>query len=211
MDTSSEKIRVIEDKINLLQQKLNMPPLGKYTIPEDIKRRLDENCFERGNVIMLVNSMMSHMRLPFEQIDLRINVDRSPDRNIRYRPSGEYVFYGVPGRNQIGITLTPEDNAESVAAILSHEMSHHYLYHNWIVTKPELDNEIFTDVAGVYFGFAVYMLGRYAENVKQNLSARELFARRNTPNTIGYIDREQIKYAMRRCDEIRRAYRNAGK
>ena len=45
MDTSSEKIRVIEDKINLLQQKLNMPPLGKYTIPEDIKRRLDENCF----------------------------------------------------------------------------------------------------------------------------------------------------------------------
>ena len=153
MDTSSEKIRVIEDKINLLQQKLNMPPLGKYTIPEDIKRRLDENCFERGNVIMLVNSMMSHMRLPFEQIDLKINVDRS----------------------------------------------------------PELDNEIFTDVAGVYFGFAVYMLGRYAENVKQNLSARELFARRNTPNTIGYIDREQIKYAMRRCDEIRRAYRNAGK
>ena len=207
MAITADRARIIDEKIDILQSKLNMPPLGKYTIPDNIKQRLDEDCLSRENVLMLVNSMMSHMRLPFEAIDLNITIDRSADRNIRYKPMGEYVFYGVPGRNQINLCLTEEDTAETVAALLSHEMSHHHLYHKWIRIEPDGDNEILTDVGAVYFGFAVYMLERYSDSLVTHVSFFDLMSMRNKPSKMGYIDKEQIRYAMRRCDELRRTAR----
>lgn len=209
MAISPEKAKVIDDKLRILQDKLGFPPIGKYTIPPEIKAALDTDCLDRRNVLGLANSMMRHMRLPFEVLDLNITIDRSPDRNIKHRPAGEYVYYGVPGRNQIILNLTPEDTAESVAALLSHEMSHHHLYHKWIRISPDLDNEILTDVGAVYFGFAMYMLERYSTSVSRNVSFFELQRLKNKPATIGYIDLEQVRYAMRRCDELRRAARNA--
>lgn len=207
MAISQERAKVIDDKLNILQQRLQIPPMGKFTIPAVVKEKLDDSCLDRGNVLMLVNSMMGHMRMPYEMIDLNITVDRSADRNIRYKPAGEYVFYGVPGRNQINLCLTEEDTPETVAALLSHEMSHHYLYSKWIKIDPDSENEIFTDVAAVYFGFATYMLQRYSDSVVRRVSFREMMGLLNKPQTIGYIDKEQIRYAMRRCDELRRAAR----
>ena len=184
-----------------------MPPIGKYTIPAGIKERLDRDCLDRSNVMLLVNSMMGHMKMPFEVIDLNITVDRSADRNIRYKPAGEYVFYGIPGRNQINLCLTEEDNSESVAALLSHEMSHHYLYHKWVKLDNERENEVLTDFGAVYFGFAVYMLYRYSDSLVRHVSFRDMVGLMNKAPTIGYITKDQIRYAMRKCDELRRAAR----
>ena len=86
-------------------------------------------------------------------------------------------------------------------------MSHHHLYNKWIVIQPELENEIFTDIAAVYFGFAVYMLERYSDSVVKHVSIFEMMSMRNKVQTIGYIDKEQIRYAMHKCDELRRAAR----
>ena len=207
MAISTDRAKAIDEKLDILQQRLGFPPIGKYTIPENIRQRLNENCLDRNNVLMLINSMMGHMHLPYEEIDLNITIDRSADRNVRFKPLGEYVFYGVPGQNQINITLTEEDTADSVAALLSHEMSHHHLYHKWIVIQPELENEIFTDIAAVYFGFAMYMLERYSDSVVKHVSFFEMMSMRNKVQTIGYIDKEQIRYTMRKCDELRRAAR----
>ena len=207
MAISTDRAKAIDEKLDILQQRLGFPPIGKYTIPENIRQRLNENCLDRNNVLMLINSMMGHMHLPYEEIDLNITIDRSADRNVRFKPLGEYVFYGVPGQNQINITLTEEDTADSVAALLSHEMSHHHLYHKWIVIQPELENEIFTDIAAVYFGFAMYMLERYSDSVVKHVSFFEMMSMRNKVQTIGYIDEEQIRYTMRKCDELRRAAR----
>ena len=211
MAISAERAQKIDEKMNILRTRLNIPPIGKYTMPEDVRAKLTENVFDKDNVMLLVNSMMAHMRLPYERINLGIYVDRSPDRNIRYRPTGEYVFYGVPGQNQINITLTPEDTPDTVAALLSHEMSHHHLYGKGIFTQPDSENEILTDVAGVYFGFAVYMLERYADSVVRSVSFAEMMRLRDKAPAIGYIDKEQIRYAMRKCDEMRRAYRNGAR
>ena len=207
MAISTDRAKAIDEKLDILQQRLGFPPIGKYTIPENIRQRLNENCLDRNNVLMLINSMMGHMHLPYEEIDLNITIDRSADRNVRFKPLGEYVFYGVPGQNQINITLTEEDTADSIAALLSHEMSHHHLYHKWIVIQPELENEIFTDIAAVYFGFAMYMLERYSDSVVKHVSFFEMMSMRNKVQTIGYIDKEQIRYTMRKCDELRRAAR----
>jgi len=208
MELTQEQKNQIDSKLNFLETKLNMPPIGKYTIPEDVYVVLKNDLFNRYSILILANSMMRHMRLPYEPIDLNINVDRSLNRNVSYRPTGEYVYYGVSGKNQINLTLVPEDTPESVCALLSHEMSHHYLYGKHIMTEPELENEILTDIGGVYFGFAMYMLPRYAENVSPVLSFSQIRKLMNSVPTIGYINKSQMKYAMRRCDEIRRRYRD---
>ena len=97
----------------------------------------------------------------------------------------------------IEIYMDPYKNIDALVAVLIHEFCHFYLEQNRVRYDLTRDNEILTDVSAVYFGFGEYMCRGY------RLTGHAVKGV-NHWQSVGYIDVQEIKYAMQKCfEEVR--------
>jgi len=85
-------------------------------------------------------------------------------------------------------------NTEVVLAILSHEITHHYLFYHQVYDINEFENEILTDVATIYLGLGKLVLnGCYNTDVNFTRLPDGIINESTTTRT-GYIDNDSFNF-----------------
>ena len=102
--------------------------------------------------------------------------------------AGVYDNKSFFGYKNISINIKPDYSVETIIYTVAHECMHKFLFHNKIVLENEMENEILTDIAVIYFGFGLFLEkgseGHYERNGFQY------------HYKVGYLERNEIEIAQ---------------
>jgi hypothetical protein len=88
----------------------------------------------------------------------------------------------------------PLDHTE-VLPIIAHEIAHIFLYRLYLTRSNSLENEILTDTAAIYLGFAPYFLA-----AQRQVSLNGFTSSSTTTFSVGYLSVDEIGYIAARRD-----------
>jgi hypothetical protein len=95
------------------------------------------------------------------------------------------------------------DFDEAVIAVLSHELTHRYLYKFGIRESNTEENEILTDVAAVYLGLGKIMLNGCHDEIIRHVQRDTGPATISHKVKVGYITREELAFVYELCGAMR--------
>lgn len=213
----------LDEKIAFLNERFKRP-LPNYVMSYELENELLNNRFNEKAISHLVFDLMRHLKMPFQVIKIVITADNNPmkrcqvivdkDGNARFSdasetPSvaGQYVSTGFVSR-EIRINMKEGYNFHTVAAIICHEITHHYLFGRNVRLSDTDENERLTDLAAVYLGFGLYMLLGYkpykVDRTSTNGSAGTVT--KTISYSVGYLKPEQIGYAIKKTNQLRKSF-----
>ena len=160
---SLEGQKRIEDKIDCLRSKLNMPPFKEYRFDAAFLNELRDYVMNPSKddavINKLVAKILSHIGMSKLWVDVNVVFDNAVGHNGT-SAAGMYSENGfVCGR--INIIIGPQYDAERIIAVACHECAHHFLYKKRVKLDDINENERLTDIAAVYMGFGSYMKRAY--------------------------------------------------
>lgn len=146
-----------------------------------------------GYYLGIIESVKVHVYREMSEFMLRTRNDNT-DQNV-----GLYTVTGYGNKREIHIIKKYKFDVSNVLAILAHESTHNYLYKHRVSENDTYLNEILTDLACVYCGLGELLYDGYNQIETSFYQEKDLSGTvHNIYNSIkiGYIDRNQIEYAM---------------
>ena len=135
----------------------------------------------------LASVIVRHLKLPEGSILVNYRKSLSHAGQVELTPENEYL---------IELNARYKENQRDIAAILSHEITHVFLYRAGLFFPNEYDNEILTDTASVYLGVGWLSLNAYRlkETQESNSSGQSYI--RYQEERLGYLTPEEFGYVL---------------
>lgn len=165
-----------KNRIDISMNYLNgrIKKLPEYIIPDYITDNEDNNIFTNSPLIYrLFEDMKLHIDKKNRPLELKIK-NKTDNHTGEYRQSSN--------REVITLYLNNTYTLQGITAILAHELSHFYLYHQGIEYVNTQENEILTEVTTAYLGFGKYMYKGYRDFLEYEL--------------VGYLDIDDFRYIL---------------
>ena len=143
---------MIEECICLLQKKAKEPG-EPFRISKDLEERLAENLHDETLLKELLLEIGAHVGIDATYIKLKFLDDTTMEYAGNIATDGTWTT--------ICLQLHSYYNLDVLTAVLAHEMMHLYLYYQGIRKRENLENEVLTDTAAVYFGYGEYLYRGY--------------------------------------------------
>lgn len=151
----------IDDKIELLSSKLDgrlnlADPV--YTAPKRLLKKAISKVFSTSAIQDLADNIIDFLGL---KKGFKVYV-LSKQTN-HFGIGGSIGMYNIIGNyhQEINIIKEPMLKIKHYMAILAHEITHHFLYHYNIYLPDTKQNEMLTDIAGVYIGLGGVLYNGY--------------------------------------------------
>ncbi len=194
---SKKKLRA---KLTYLHTKLPAQPTaahGPYCLPEHLRKNVINSSFSQtslqdisdhiGLYLGLLDSVKVTIGIESSEYMLSTSSDsKKPDSVGLYKVLGGYS-------REIQLTKQFRFKLEHILAILAHEYTHHYLYHQGLYESDELENEILTEIATAYLGLGHLLIPGYQPIVWTRQSGDTSITYRKT---IGYVLPSTIRRAI---------------
>ena len=202
----------IKEKLEYLHSKLPKHPtavLGLYSLPKHFAKEVLDTNFSQpslqkisdhiGYFLGLLNSVKVTIGIESSDYMLAAASDvKKADQVGLYKVLGEY-------NREIQLTKKFRFKLEHILAILAHESTHNYLYHQEVRELEESENEILTELATTYLGLGHLLIPGYKPIIWTSDQWNTLTESGYTTHTIsiGYVPPETIRYAIVTSAELR--------
>jgi len=123
-------------------------PGNRFRVSRNLKRNIRKRQDVEKNLKLLTESILVHMLLPPNSVTLYV-VHSEFDSFSSAGVVGRYYS----GEREIELMLRKDQKFWNIAAILTHECSHHFLDSKGVVAKPCLNAEELTDMTAIALGF----------------------------------------------------------
>lgn len=167
-------------------------PMSSFHLSKKCKKEFRKNPYATEMLNKVVYEM--NMHLGIKQI-ISVNVVHSlasidHPNSVGFNAMGRYESNG----SQISICRHDGHGSGTLLATLAHECTHHKLYVDGINWLDQSDEETFTDLTAIYFGFGNILKKGYKISSKTSSNYYETFER---TRALGYITPEAVKRGLK--------------
>lgn len=192
-DVAKEKIIIsIGDfihKLIMLEERLGSKVYHRFLEPQSLKL---ENTYDNDELDRVANEIARFLRL---RQRIHVNID-----NLPHKVGGNIAL-----TSDYDITINVEYSllkiADSVLAVLAHELTHLYLFNHTIdlSKKSVLDNELLTDIAAIYLGLGKLILNGHRTEKKYEVDNKEYTYKLH----VGYVKTHYLGFVYKTICDMR--------
>ncbi|MBD1908886.1 hypothetical protein H6F53_25930 [Trichocoleus sp. FACHB-832] len=135
----------------------------------------------------LAGVIVRHLKLPEGSILVSYRKSLKHAGQVELTPENEYL---------VELNARYKENQQDIAAILSHEITHVFLYRAGLLFPNNYDNEILTDTASVYLGIGWLILNAYRLKETQESNSFGQSYIRYQEEQLGYLRPEEFGYVL---------------
>ncbi len=173
------------------------PRHRNYYAPSNPLWSLRFKKYSQSALSEIATDMSEHLRIS-QTLKITVeentsSLDNSMKGSVYGAPIRQAAGIYKEGRSHIVLLRDEDYNLPQLLAIMAHECTHHKLYIENTVWPNTADEEVFTDLAAVYFGFGRIMLRGYPA---REIVEQDAFSDTMRTLAVGYITPYSIKRGM---------------